>query len=269
MKTIGLHGAPPATHKKLLDFWQGISRAKKRVLILDYDGALAPFSTDRECAAPYARMLPLLQHLKQATGTRLVIVTGRPASSAARLLHLQDVEIWGCHGLERLQTDGSLDKPEVAAESLQAIADVTELLLKEGLGQFAERKFASIAIHWRGSEELAGLLTRRVLHAWSIAQRRKGVRLVPFDGGLEITVCARNRGDVVQAVLSESGPEAAVAYLGGETPDEDAFGALHGRGLNVLVCEEYRRTIADVWIRPPNEVAAFLKAWASACEEQG
>ncbi len=269
MKTFGVHGASPAMDKKVSDFWQGISRAKRRVLILDYDGTLAPFSIDRECAAPYARLLPLLQHLKQATGTRLVIVTGRPALSAARLLHLQDVEIWGCHGLERLQADGSLNKPEVAAESLQAIADVTELLLNDGLGQFAERKFASIAVHWRGSEELAGQLTRRILHAWSMVQRRKGMRLMPFDGGIEITAGARNRGDAVQAVLSESGPAVAVAYLGGETPDEDAFGALHGRGLNVLVREEYRRTIADIWIRPPNEVAAFLKAWASACEEQG
>ena len=266
METIGLPGASPATQKRLSDFWLRISQAKKRVLIMDYDGTLAPYSKDRERAMPYAKVLPLLQHLKHATGTRLVVVTGRPASSAARLLHLQGVEIWGCNGLERLQADGSLDKAEVAPESLQAIANTTELLLSDGLGEFVERKFASVAIHWRGSEELASHLTRRVLHAWSMIHRSKGVRLLPFDGGLEITVCARNRGDVVSAVLSESGREATVAYLGGETPDEDAFGALHGRGLNVLVREEYRRTLADVWIRPPNEVAAFLKTWVSACD---
>jgi trehalose 6-phosphate phosphatase len=265
MKTFASHGALPAMHHKLSDFWQVISRAGRHVLILDYDGTLAPFSQERECAAPYSMLLPLLELLQHETDTRLVVVTGRPASSAARLLRLPDVEIWGCHGLERLQVDGSLDKPEVAGESLQAIADATELLLEDGLGQFAERKFASIAIHWRGKEALAGQLTRRVLRVWSIVQHRKGVRLLPFDGGLEITVGARNRGDAVQTMLSENGPDAAVAYLGGETPDEDAFGALHGRGLSVLVREEYRRTVADVWIRPPTEVAAFLKSWASAC----
>lgn len=266
METFGLHGASPATYERLSDFWQSISLARRRVLIIDYDGTLAPFSSDRERAVPYSKVLPLLQHLTHATSTRVVVVTGRPATSAARLLRLHGVEIWGCNGLERLKADGSLDKPQVAAESLQAIADATELLLSDGLGQFVERKFASIAIHWRGSEELASHLTRRVLRAWSIIHSRKGVRLLPFDGGLEITVCARNRGDVVQALLSESGRQAAVAYLGGETPDEDAFGALHGHGLNVLVREEYRRTLADVWIRPPDEVADFLKGWASACE---
>jgi len=265
METFALHWASPAVHKKLSDFWQDISQARRRVLMMDYERALAPASKDRESAAPYAKLVPLLEHLKQATGTRLVVVTAQPASNAARLLRLREAEIWGCHGLEHMSADGSIETPQVPAESLQAIADATDLLLGDGLGQYVERKFASIAIHWRGSEEQASHLTRRVLHAWSIVQSRKGVRLLPFDGGMEITVCARNRGDVVQAVLKESGREAQAAYLGGETPDEDAFGAMRGRGLNVLVREEYRRTLADIWIRPPNEVAAFLKAWASAC----
>lgn len=88
---------------------------------------------------------------------------------------------------------------------------------------------------------------------------------MPFDGGIEITIGARDKGDAVRTILSEIGTDSAVAYLGDDTTDEAAFAALKGRGLNVLVRDEYRRTLADVWIRPPDEVAAFLSSWVSAC----
>ncbi len=87
-----------------------------------------------------------------------------------------------------------------------------------------------------------------------------------FDGGIEIMAGTRNRSGVVQTVLSEIGSESAVAYLGGETTDEDGFAALRGRGLNILVRHQYRRTLADAWLRPPSEVAAFLNAWISGCK---
>lgn len=61
------------------------------------------------------------------------------------------------------------------------------------------------------------------------------------------------------------GGHPAMAYLGDDQTDENAFEALHGRGLSVLVRREYRPTNADVWIQPPEGVTAFLSDWASAC----
>lgn len=266
MRTFRPHGFSPALDKRLSDFLKGVSRAHERMLILDYDGTLAPFCIDLDRATPYPEIHPVLRRLKEDTDTRLVIVTGRSASSAARLLDMPGLAIWGCHGLERLKTDGTLEVPELPAESLQAIADATHSLCNDGLGEFAERKFGSIAIHWRGKDALARHLTHRVLRTWSTIQRRQCVRLVPFDGGIEITIAARDKGDAVKTILSESGRDCAVAYLGDETTDEAAFGALKGSGLNVLVREEYRRTLADVWIRPPDDVAAFLSGWIASCQ---
>lgn len=261
-------GVSPATFKTLSDFLSGISLARSRALILDFDGALVRFSGFREQAQPHPELLPLLHRIKNHTDSHIVIVTGRSASGVADWLGLANIDVWGCHGLERLKADGAIDKPEIPAEALEAVAEATELLLSDGLGQYAERKFASVAIHWRGKEAHAGHLTRRVLYAWSIVKARKGILLVPFDGGIEIMAGARSKGHVVQTILSEIGPDPAVAYLGGETTDEDGFAALRGRGLNVLVRHQYRRTLADVWLRPPAEVGAFLSAWISGCKTQ-
>ena len=74
---------------------------------------------------------------------------------------------------------------------------------------------------------------------------------IRFDGGLEIRVAGPGKGDAVRAILKEAGPGAAVAYLGDDQTDEDAFHALKGIGLTVLVRPQSRPTAADVWLQPP------------------
>lgn len=253
---------------RISDFFLKLSLAPVRSLIVDYEGSLAPFAgaSGRADNGPYNGFDSLLRRLNRETNTHLVIVAGRPAATTAVVLQLPQAEIWGCHGLERLKPDGTFDTSDVPEESLRAIEVATDLLLKEGFGPFVERKFGSVAIHWHSNEKLAGQLTRRVLHTWSQIQTHRGVRLMPVDGGLEITVATRSKSDAVQTILAELGADAAVAYLGDGPAAEDAFGALHGRGLNVLVRENHRRTLADVWIRPPHELENFLVSWIAACK---
>ena len=47
--------------------------------------------------------------------------------------------------------------------------------------------------------------------------------------------------------------------------DEPAFKAMKGRGLSVLVRRQWRRTSANIWLRPPGELRVFLKRWLAAC----
>ncbi len=60
---------------------------------------------------------------------------------------------------------------------------------------------------------------------------------------------------------SETGSGAAVAYLGDDRTDEDAFRELNGKGLSVLVRKEQRPTAAEIWIEPPAELLDFLEKW--------
>jgi trehalose-phosphatase len=61
--------------------------------------------------------------------------------------------------------------------------------------------------------------------------------------------------------LSEVSEDSVAAYLGDDVTDEDAFRAIKGRGLSVLVRPEHRETEADVWIRPPDELLEFIGRW--------
>jgi trehalose-phosphatase len=250
---------------RITDFFSRLSAARSRALLLDYDGTLAPFTPNPMQAYPYPDIPATLHRIQNETDTRLVIVTGRRVSDIPKLIKLPGIEIWGCHGIERLKPDGSNEIARIDARLLAAIETANRLIACEGLSYLAERKTASIAIHWRGKEDVAEHIVRRVRRIWSMIPDRNDLRLAPFDGGIEIRVAQKDKGDAVRSIIKEMEPHVAMAYLGDDTTDEDAFGALTRRGLCVLVRDCYRPTIADVWIRPPEGLLAFLRGWLSAC----
>ncbi len=253
------------TQRKLSDFFAHASRTHSHALLLDYDGTLAPFSADRHQAIPYPGVPALLDWIRSVTNTRLVVVTGRRAPEVANLLGLKKIEVWGCHGLSRLYADGRYEVPVLDEKAVAQISDANELLRREGLFDLLEFKPAATAIHWRGREEAATQVARKVEKVWSSLQGREGLELLKFDGGIEIRVAGRNKGNAVRSLLAEIGGHPAVAYLGDDQTDEDAFAALQGYGLGVLVRHAYHTTVADVWIRPPEGLTAFLADWAIAC----
>ena len=258
------HNLWVSSKTKLADFFAELSRAPARALLLDYDGTLAPFHAQRSSALPYPEVSGLL---KQVSGsqTRLVIATGRPAKEAALLLHGLRLEIWGSHGLERLLGDGSYERAELDPDVANRLSEANHLLEEEDLNQQLERKPGGTAIHWRGLES-AKQIMGQVEKVWLSLSSREGLRLMRFDGGVEIRASARTKRDVVRTVLSEMGKGASIAYLGDDQTDEDAFAALQGFGLSVLVQEKYRPTVADLWIRPPDGLIAFLSEWVKACD---
>ncbi len=76
---------------------------------------------------------------------------------------------------------------------------------------------------------------------------------------------ARIKGMQFVCLLNEIGPDAPVAYLGDDNTDESAFRVMQGRGISVLVRPQRRRTAAQVWMRPPDELLDFLGLWLKAC----
>ena len=248
----------------LADFYARLAKASQRVLMLDYDGTLAPFKIRPEQAVPYPGIAEVLRALMEQDNTRIVIVSGRRAAEVAELLPLaRQPEIWGAHGWERVTTEGEMRMQEPEAAVRQALAQAesaAEPFLVPGAR--LERKPASIAFHWRGMPARAvGPLRSRLTDAWRPLAEGGVLELMPFDGGMEMRARGTNKQHAVKAVLSETPPDTPVAYLGDDITDEDAFSAVKAQGLAVLVRPEYRETAADLWIRPPQELLAFLENW--------
>lgn len=127
-----------------------------------------------------------------------------------------------------------------------------------------ERKPLSVALHWRGLSP-GKIEAIRAMALDYLPRLIKGTDLAlhEFDGGVELRPRGITKASVVETILAEVRTE-AVAYLGDDFTDEDAFAALRGRGLGVLVRDELRETKADLWLRPPDELLDFLRRWERA-----
>ncbi|MGZ5118548.1 MAG: trehalose-phosphatase [Burkholderiales bacterium] len=248
----------------LAGFIAHIAHAPGRVLMLDYDGTLAPFHVQPDQAVPAPEVATVLEEIIQAGGTRVVLVSGRPAEELPPLLKLSErPEIWGSHGWERLLPDGRRIVEEPAAAVRQALARAAAAIRDiMPAGGRLEEKLASLAVHWRGlAEEPARALQRQASACMETFAGMDALEVLPFDGGVELRAVGCNKQYAVKAVLSETKPDSAVAYLGDDITDEDAFRAVKPRGIGVLVREEFRKTEADVWIRPARELVEFLGYW--------
>lgn len=267
------------------DFFQQLGEASERALLLDYDGTLAPFQEDRYQAHPYPGVLDKINHIMNTPGNRVVIISGRWTRDLKTFLKLErQPEIWGSHGIERLREDGRYEVEEMEEKPLRGLAEADEWVEEYGFAEYCEAKPGCLALHWRTLDRATIRKIRQELKPeWSRIAKRRGLSFREFDGGLELRVPGRNKGDAVATVLTElKKQDAAAAYLGDDLTDEDAFRALRAvrasgagrsarRGyregsstqstIGILVRRELRDTNADVWIKPPHELLQFLSNW--------
>lgn len=248
--------------ERLKRFWEELSKAEKRVLFLDYDGTLAPFRVKRDESYPYPGVVEAITNII-AGGTRTVIISGRGIDEIRTLLKLDPLpEIWGTHGIERMRTDGVIERMEFGASTGEQLERATRTARQYAPIERVETKYGCVALHWRGlSDSEAERLRSIIKPTWEEIAQQGGLVLHGFDGGLELRLQGRDKGYAVRTVLDEEGAGVWGAYLGDDWTDEDGFKAIKGRGLPVLVRQDYRETDAEVWLRPPEELLEFLKRW--------
>jgi trehalose 6-phosphate phosphatase len=259
------------TQLHLEQFLKSVERAPRSLLLLDYDGTLAPFREERDQAFPFPGVAPLLQEIVRGGPTRVVIISGRDARETVPLLGVTPIpEVWGLHGLQRRRPDGSIETVRIENDHLDALSEAYRWLDDQQLVHTAEIKTGSIAVHWRGLEDHeVEHLRSRVLLGWKTIAKDSGMELLHFDGGIEIRIAEADKGDVVRLVLNEEEAGIPAAYLGDDATDEHAFQAICGRGLGVLVRPHWRPTAAQLWLKPPEELFDFLTRWLEAVRRRG
>ena len=262
----------PEAAEKLDEFFCVFAGTARPLLLLDYDGTLAPFRVDRFTARPWGGVRDLLAAIQRQGQTQMAIVTGRPAQEIAPLLGLHPpLEVWGLHGAERLRPDGRCELEQAPPATQAKLQEMRELLQRDSQGGLFEDKANGVVMHWRGvSRKKAEQVERRTRELFEPLARMEGLALLEFEAGLELRV-GRNKGGAVDAILAEAAPGVPVAYLGDDLSDEAAFRAVQRvgrRGLSALVRREWRETAAEIWLRPPAELIEFLERWLATVRSQ-
>jgi trehalose 6-phosphate phosphatase len=232
---------------------------KRPAVFLDYDGTLTHIVARPELAILDEAVRRTLAAL--AKRCPVAIVSGRDRADVEGLVGLDNLIYAGSHGFDirgrGLQSEHGAaflpDLDDAEAELRQSLAHIRGALL--------ERKTYSLAVHVRGLAPDAALAAEAAVDgALSRHSRlRKGTGKMVFE---LLPRLDWHKGKAVLLILQALRIPAADVlpiYIGDDRTDEDAFGALHGRGVGILVAESPRPTAAYYTLRDPDEVHRFLQ----------
>ena len=232
---------------------------KRPVVFLDYDGTLTPIVARPELAILDDAVRRTLVAL--AERCPVAIVSGRDRADVQSLVAIDSLIYAGSHGFD-------IRGPGLRSEHGAAFApdlDAAETELRHSLtafrGAFLERKTYSLAVHVRAlAPNIAAAVERAVDAVLSRHPRlRKGTGKMVFE---LLPRFDWHKGKAVLHILKSlrlPAGDVLPIYIGDDRTDEDAFAALAGVGVGILVTESPRRTAAYYTLRDPAEVHRFLR----------
>lgn len=238
-----------------------IVEAPHVLLLLDYDGTLAPIVEQPEDARMPAATRAVLADLARDPRITTVLVSGRALQDLRGRVGLQGAVYIGNHGME-IEGRGLSYVEPIAASCRSAIRVLCRTLagrLSGMPGASVEDKGLTASIHYRR------VATDQVPHVGQVVEAavaclRPLFRVTAGHKVYEVRPTVHwNKGMAVRWVRERIGIDRALPiYLGDDATDEDAFRALPD-GVTIRVGDP-SKTSARYHLRGPPEVQAFL-AW--------
>jgi trehalose 6-phosphate phosphatase len=250
-------------------------RSGALVLLLDFDGTLAPIVAHADEAAMPPETRVALDRLRAMPGVTAAVVSGRALADVRARAALDGIPYAGNHGMEIEGPGVHRIHPEAQAArpSLEVVAARLAPALVSIPGAFLEDKGLTLSLHYRMAAEGAGAAVRALAEA-AVAGREE---LALTEGKMVLEVRPRvdwHKGKAVLFLLDHLRPPAGapVLYLGDDRTDEDAFRALRasGRGEGVLISPDPPAdSAAAAHLADPHAVGAFFAALADCGPVEG
>ncbi len=249
-----------------LEALRGALADRRPAFFLDYDGTLTPIVSRPDLARLSESARTALDGL--ARRYPVAVVSGRDRRDVEELVGLESVIYAGSHGFDIRLPDGRTLEHEAEQRFVPEVAAAAEDLQKRlrGIdGALVEAKRFSAAAHYRNVAEADVPAFQQAVDA--VLADHPGLKRKPGKMVVEVQPDIEwDKGRAVTWLLDalDLDTDAVVPlFFGDDVTDEDAFRALRGRGLGVVVGtpedEGDRATLADYRVDNPDEVMALVK----------
>ncbi|MFN2495885.1 MAG: trehalose-phosphatase, partial [Pseudonocardiaceae bacterium] len=200
------------------------------------------------------------------------VVSGRDRSVVQRLMGLEDLVVAASHGFDIWAPRTGTISHDAATGFGDLLSRVTQRL-RAGVepchGASVEVKQASVAVHYRLVGEEEHRYVQSVVEAL-LADHPDELKVTPGKMVYEIQPKLDwHKGKAVLFLLRTlglDGDEIVPLYIGDDITDEDAFRALAGRGIGIVVAgdppDTDRTTAADFMLDSTGDVELFLNTLA-------
>ncbi len=243
-------------------------------IFFDYDGTLSPIVEHPDLAVLAPSMLVALERLMQHA--TVAIVSGRDAADVRSKVKVDGIYYAGSHGLDILAPSGAPARDDHLAglDQFLPVLDQAEQCLEDAVagvpGAWVERKRFAIAVHYRQTPpDRQGAVQEAVSAvAPEFPRLRVSSGKMIFELRPDIDW---DKGKALLWLLEQMGLDRAGVlpmYLGDDTTDEDAFRAISGLGIGVVVGTGARPSAADYAVRDLGAVQELLSRLAANLEQR-
>jgi trehalose 6-phosphate synthase/phosphatase len=231
-------------------------KARKRLILLDYDGTLAAFQVVPELAVPTPEVLTLLSALSADNMNQVVLISGRDRHT---------LEKWFGHlPLVLIAEHGSFIKKQTWNSTLtdgilwkEGVRNIMQTFADNCSGAFVEEKTFALCWHYRNTEESSGFSqSRELISLLSDYLTGAGASVIDGNKVIEIKPAQINKGNAVLQAFNLKDYDFCVA-IGDDRTDEDLFEVINRfKGITIKAGES--GSMAQYRISTIPSVISFL-----------
>jgi trehalose 6-phosphate synthase/phosphatase len=245
---------------KIVDAYK---HATKRLLLLDYDGVLAPIVSLPEQAMPSRKMYGLLEKLTADTRNTCVVVSGRDHETLDEWLGGLPLAFAAEHGLWRRDPQGTWGfVVEVETGWKSTVRNIMQPYATLLEGSFVEEKYAGVGFHYRtATAKDARQTVERLIHDLEPFVSGASLKLLDGKKVVEIIPDGVDKGTAAKFWLDSEEWDFVLA-AGDDVTDEALFKVLLPSDYSIKVGEGI--TAASTTVPSQPEFVRLLEAFTSA-----
>lgn len=211
-------------------------KAEKRLIFLDYDGTLTPFSDEPQKAKPGPELVEIIKKLASDNKNQVVIISGRDRNTLSDWLGHLNIDFICEHGVWLKERTGEWKMIERLTDDWkQEILPVLEFYVDRTPGSLIETKDYSLVWHYRKVETgLGELRTRELSSHLKYVSTNMNLQVLEGDMVVEIKNAAVNKGKAALKWLHEF-PSDFIIAIGDDWTDEDTFKVMPEHATTIKV----------------------------------
>jgi trehalose 6-phosphate synthase/phosphatase len=235
--------------------------SQKRLLLLDYDGTLVPFSSIPINSVPSEELLNILEKLDNNKYTTVIIISGRSNDDLDKLLGKLSVKMIAEHGAVIKSSSGWHNVIDESFIWKKSVISILDEITRACSGSYIEEKRFSLNWDYRYSNsELGSLKSREIIYRLEDDGLLQLYDLKIHAGSKNVEILPRKigKGQAVLEIIRQNRYD-FILSIGDETTDEEMFEVLMDNLDAYTIKVGEGDTFAKYKFKDVSEVVLLLK----------
>ena len=253
------HNEPlPLEKSQLLN---AFDKAQSRLIMLDYDGTLAPFASMPQSAVPSQDLIDLLEQLVRDKQSTVALISGRSRADLKRwFAGISNLWIAAEHGAVLWSpVSRTWEQPHQDASDKwkSCVYPILEHFVDRTPGSFIEEKEFSLVWHYRMADpEFGEWLANDLVANLDHMLAESPVKAIKGQKTVEVKSLWANKGRVYSRLLTSDAVPDFIMAAGDDVTDEDLFAQLPESAWTIHIGRNPSR--ATYYLSNPDEMIALL-----------